>query len=94
MSCIAIEWSSADRPALFHASASPGESRLLLRGQNAAPGNWNEARYRLTLAGDDIFLAGLNFADAAGKRLVSLAQGYRSAHIQTTGLIIQLYVAR
>jgi len=89
MNCIAVERSGTDRPTLLHTCAGPGEGRLLLKGQNAAPGNWNEARYRLTFSGDDKFLAGLDFADAAGKSLVSLPQGYRSPHIGTTGLIIR-----
>ena len=88
MQRIAVERSSANRPAFLHAGPGAGAGRLLLGGENATAGNWNEARYRLALAGDDILLAGLDLADAAGKSLVSLAQGYRLAHIETIGSII------
>jgi hypothetical protein len=80
MNRVAIKRSGAYRRALYHACASAGEGCFLLGGKNTTPGNWKEARDRLTLTGNYIFFAGLDLADAAGKSLIGFTQAYRLGH--------------
>src|ERR1700722_14605158 len=77
---VAIEAPNVERPALGHSPDRPFERRFLLSCQYALAAHRDQLGDRLSLAGDDEFLAGFDFADAAGKGLIGVAQGYGLAH--------------
>src|SRR6266568_2327607 len=72
-------------PALLHDRNRADECRLLLWSQHALVEYRDEAGHRLPLAGDDIFFARLDLANAARKGLVGFAQADYLAHSANPG---------